>query len=91
MAFLCSVNLVSIVSDVCHMFCFEQSLHGIMLIASVVSWNVDLSLCGVKYDLSFCVGLWTTIILNSQRSLAVISDVPFMYGNVMVFTILSGF
>ena len=30
MAFLCSVSLVSIFLDVCPMYCFEQSLHGII-------------------------------------------------------------
>ena len=33
-----------------------------------------LSLCFVKYDLSLCVGLCATLILNGRSSLAVISD-----------------
>ena len=40
--------------------------------------------------IGFCVGLWATLILNGRRSLAVISDAPFMYGNVMIFTVSSG-
>ena len=32
-----------------------------------------------------------TLILIGRRSLAVVSDVPFIYGNVIIFTISSGF
>ncbi len=43
-----------------------------------------LSLCFVKYDLSLCVGLCATLILNGRSNLAAISDVLFMYGKVIV-------
>ena len=46
--------------------------------AFFVSLMVLLSLCFVKYDLSSCVGLCATSILNGLSSLAVIFDVPFM-------------
>ncbi len=42
-----------------------------------------LSLCFVKYELSLCVGLCATLILNGRSSLAVIADVLFMYGKVI--------
>ncbi len=59
-----------------------QSLQGIMKMAFFVS-VVDV-LCFVKYDLSLCVGLCATLILNGRSSLAAISDVLFMYGKVIV-------
>ena len=46
-----------------------------------VSVVVVLSLCFVKYELSLCIGLCATFILKGRSSLAVISDVPFMYGS----------
>jgi hypothetical protein len=55
-----------------------QSLQGIMYMAFFVSVVVVLSLCFVKCDLSLCVGLCATLILNGRSSLAVISDVLFM-------------
>ncbi len=52
--------------------------------AFFVSVVYVLSLCFVKYDLSLCVGLCATLILNGRSSLAAISDVLFMYGKVIV-------
>jgi hypothetical protein len=55
-----------------------QSLQGIMSIAFFVCFDAVLSLCFVKYDLSLCVGLCATSMLNGRNNLAVISDVLFM-------------
>jgi hypothetical protein len=55
-----------------------QSLQVIMYIALFVSFDVVLSLCFVKYDLSLCVGLCATSMLKGRNNLAVISDVLFM-------------
>ncbi len=46
-----------------------------------------LSLCLVKYDLSLYIGLCATLMLYCRRSLAVISDVVFMYGSDTVISV----
>ncbi len=50
-----------------------------------------LSLCFVRYDLSLCVGLCATLILNGRNSMSVISDVLFMYGKIIVVFGCSGY
>jgi hypothetical protein len=61
------------------MYRCAQSLQGIIYIAFFVSFDAVLSLCFVKYDLSLCVGLCATLMLEGRNNLAVISDVLFMY------------
>ncbi len=53
-------------------------------------WMFCVNLCFVKYDLSLCVGLCATLILNGRSSQAALSDVLFMYGKVIVIFGCSG-
>ena len=84
-AFLCSVIRVSIFFlCLTYMYRCGQSQQGIMWMAFFVLVVMFCLLCFVKYDLSLCVGLCATLILNGRNSLSVISDVLFMYGKIIV-------
>ena len=49
-----------------------------MYIAFFVCFDVVLTLCFVKYDLSLCAGLCATSMLKGRNNLSVFSDVLFM-------------